>query len=196
MKKQFFFMVIGLALSIASCRDDTKSEFSLNLMDQSFEFVTPVNESSSSYSSYYINGIKKSSGELNNGERNGDWVVYHSNGKILWEGFYVNGKRFFPNHLRNSKDTLDLEYKTDFSREGIFRSNTIEYFNLKYPGHQPEDFVFTNLKNCRVSRCNNLSSGGYEFKLEILTGDSIYYEICTNLFGETQSLMFDTERIQ
>lgn len=55
--------------------------------------ATAINDSCSEVTRYYRNGIVRSQGYICNGERNGSWKEFYSDGSLKWEGNYKMGYR-------------------------------------------------------------------------------------------------------
>lgn len=194
MKLRFAFVVFSILNN--SCNDNECLNLSIDIQEQIVEFEKTQNDSVIDFSTYYFNGIKRSNGKLLNGLKNGIWTEYDSKGNLIWEAYFWKGDRYISNKVRMATDTMDLEYKNEHAKDGFFCENSIEYFNVIFQGFHSDDFSFINLKNCNITRCNNLTSGGFDFKIEVFAGDSIYFEVCADVFGDDVSFLYDSERIQ
>jgi len=84
---------------------------------------------------YYENNIVKCITNYNNGKKNGNFIVYHTNGKVFFNATYLNGKLIKINRLCDDKGN-NLEVGTFKDGNGIQNiydndGNLIEYYHYK-----------------------------------------------------------------
>ncbi len=132
MKQFLFFNIIIIIGNINTTAQQNNQHF-LGEKETCYYMVTN-GRINGNYSSYHLNGTKKSEGQLANGYRIGKWVVWDSTGRKRMERFYKNPfefKRIFP--LIPTEGAIPLlsenKFVLEFDSNGLIKYNSLKEEN-------------------------------------------------------------------